>query len=89
MTMFSSLLVPLDGSPMAARSFECAAWLAQRLEARLHVLTATDGRGRHVMSWDGLAYRSGIGHSSRSTRRPIPRRRRSSRRPLDTMFGSS
>jgi len=43
MTMFSSLLVPLDGSPMAARSFECAAWLAQRLEARLHVLTATDG----------------------------------------------
>ena len=43
MTTFSSLLVPLDGSPMAARSFECAAWLARRLEARLHVLTATDG----------------------------------------------
>ena len=43
MTMFSSVLVPLDGSPMAARSFECAAWLAQRVEARLHVLTATDG----------------------------------------------
>lgn len=41
MTAFSSLLVPLDGSLVAARSLDCAAWLAQRLEARLHVLTAT------------------------------------------------
>lgn len=42
MSTFSSILVPLDGSLAAARSLECAAWLAERLHARLHVLTAAD-----------------------------------------------
>ena len=42
MTTFSSLLVPLDGSQAAARGLGCAVWLAQRLKARLHLLTATD-----------------------------------------------
>jgi nucleotide-binding universal stress UspA family protein len=43
MSEFSSLLVPLDGSVVAARSLDCAVWLAQRLKARLHLLTATSG----------------------------------------------
>jgi nucleotide-binding universal stress UspA family protein len=38
--MFSSILVPLDGSRIAARSLGCAAWLATRLGARLHILSA-------------------------------------------------
>ncbi|HEX8757697.1 MAG TPA: universal stress protein [Steroidobacteraceae bacterium] len=41
MSSFSSLLVPLDGSRMAARSLGCATWLAAGLEARLHILSAT------------------------------------------------
>ena len=41
MSTFSSLLVPLDGSQMAARSLGCATWLATRLDARLHVLSAS------------------------------------------------
>ncbi len=40
MSLFPSILVPLDGSSTAARSLGCATWLAQRLGARLHVLTA-------------------------------------------------
>lgn len=39
---FSSLLVPLDGSSIAARALGCATWLADRLGATLHVLSATD-----------------------------------------------
>lgn len=39
---FSSLLVPLDGSSIAARALGCAAWVADRLGATLHVLSATD-----------------------------------------------
>lgn len=42
MSTFSSLLVPLDGSQKATCSLGCAAWLAARLEARLHILSATD-----------------------------------------------
>lgn len=38
---FRSILVPLDGSHIAARSIGVAAWLAGRLDARLHVLSAT------------------------------------------------
>lgn len=38
---FHSILVPLDGSRTAARSLGCAAWLASRLGARLHILSAT------------------------------------------------
>lgn len=38
---FSSILTPLDGSAVAARSLGCATWLASRLGARLHVLSAT------------------------------------------------
>jgi nucleotide-binding universal stress UspA family protein len=40
-SLFASILVPLDGSPIAARSLGCAAWLASRLGARLHILSAT------------------------------------------------
>lgn len=41
MSLFSSILVPLDGSRTAARSLGCATWLASRLGARLHILSAT------------------------------------------------
>ena len=41
MSPFSSILVPLDGSRVAARSLGCATWLAARLGARLHILCAT------------------------------------------------
>jgi nucleotide-binding universal stress UspA family protein len=40
-TIFASILVPLDGSATAARSLGCATWLASRLGARLHLLSAT------------------------------------------------
>lgn len=40
MTVFTSILVPLDGSSLATRSLGCATWLAARLHARLHVLSA-------------------------------------------------
>jgi nucleotide-binding universal stress UspA family protein len=42
MSPFSSILVPLDGSATAARSLGCATWLAKRLGARLHILSATE-----------------------------------------------
>ncbi len=38
---FRSILVPLDGSRTAAASIGVATWLAGRLDARLHVLSAT------------------------------------------------
>jgi nucleotide-binding universal stress UspA family protein len=38
---FSSILVPLDGSHIAARSLGCAIWLSTRLGARLHIMSAT------------------------------------------------
>jgi beta-phosphoglucomutase family hydrolase len=41
MSLFPSILVPLDGSRLAARSLGCATWLAARLGARLHILSAT------------------------------------------------
>jgi nucleotide-binding universal stress UspA family protein len=41
MSLFPSILVPLDGSRSAARSLGCATWLASRLGARLHILSAT------------------------------------------------
>jgi nucleotide-binding universal stress UspA family protein len=41
MSPFASILVPLDGSRVAARSLGCATWLATRLGARLHILSAT------------------------------------------------
>lgn len=41
MSLFASILVPLDGSRIAARSLGCALWLAARLGARVHVLSAT------------------------------------------------
>jgi nucleotide-binding universal stress UspA family protein len=40
-SVFASILVPLDGSRAAARGLGCAAWLAGRLGAHLHVLSAT------------------------------------------------
>lgn len=40
-SLFPTILVPLDGSRIAARSLGCAAWLASGLGARLHILSAT------------------------------------------------
>ena len=40
MKRFSSLLLPLDGSHEAAKAASCALWLAQTLDATLHVLYA-------------------------------------------------
>jgi nucleotide-binding universal stress UspA family protein len=42
MSLFPSILVPLDGSRLAARGLGCAVWLAERLGARLHILSAGD-----------------------------------------------
>lgn len=52
MSPFASILVPLDGSRTAARGFGCAAWLASRLDARLHVVSATP---REVSAREELA----------------------------------
>jgi nucleotide-binding universal stress UspA family protein len=52
MSVFASILVPLDGSRIAARSLGCALWLAARLEARVHVLSATP---RELPARDELA----------------------------------
>ena len=41
MNLFASILVPLDGSVTSARGLACATWLASRLGARLHILSAT------------------------------------------------
>lgn len=41
MIRFSSLLLPLDGSLEAAKGAGCALWLAQALDATLHVLHAS------------------------------------------------
>ena len=41
MSLFSSLLVPLDGSRAAAASLGCATWLAAQFDAKLHILSAT------------------------------------------------
>lgn len=40
MSRFNSILLPLDGSPEAARSAGCALWLSEALGATLHVLHA-------------------------------------------------
>lgn len=40
MSAFDPILVPLDASATAARSLGCAGWLAERLPATLHVLSA-------------------------------------------------
>src|SRR5690606_38561180 len=40
MSQFASLLLPLDGSEEAAKGAGCALWLAQALDATLHVLHA-------------------------------------------------
>ncbi len=40
MKLLKAILVPLDGSEVALRSLGCAAWLASRTGARLHVLNA-------------------------------------------------
>jgi nucleotide-binding universal stress UspA family protein len=41
MSRFASILLPLDGSPEAAKAAGCALWLAEALGATLHVLHAT------------------------------------------------
>src|SRR5690606_38577396 len=40
MSTFDPILVPLDGSATAARSLGCAGWLAERLPASLHIVSA-------------------------------------------------
>lgn len=40
MNRYASILLPLDGSPEAAKGAACALWLAQALGATLHVLHA-------------------------------------------------
>ncbi|MFZ5477388.1 MAG: universal stress protein [Myxococcota bacterium] len=52
MSSISSILVPLDGSRAAARSLGCATWLASRLGARLHILSATS---RELPALEALA----------------------------------
>jgi len=42
--LFSSILVPLDGSRLSAQALGCATWLASRLGANVHVLSATAQR---------------------------------------------
>lgn len=42
MSIIPAILVPLDGTRVAQRSVGCAAWLASRLAARLHVLYCGD-----------------------------------------------
>jgi nucleotide-binding universal stress UspA family protein len=42
MSPFTSLLVPLNGSRAAAASLGSVAWLASRLNARLHILSSTN-----------------------------------------------
>jgi len=41
MNRFESILLPLDGSPEAAKGIGCALWLAMELGATLHVVHAT------------------------------------------------
>jgi len=41
MNPIRSILLPLDGSPESAKSTACAIWLAETLDANLHVLYAT------------------------------------------------
>lgn len=53
MSLFDSILVPLDGSRTAARGFGCAAWLASRLDARLHIVSATP---REVSAREELSF---------------------------------
>jgi len=53
MSPFRSILVPLDGSQTAAASLGCAWWLADRLGARVHVVSAT---ARGVPAEEALAH---------------------------------
>jgi len=48
MSRFSTLLVPLDGSRMAARSLGCATWLAAGLETHL------PAAGGQIISFSGM-----------------------------------
>lgn len=41
MNVFTSLLLPLDGSYAAARGIGCATWLASTLQSKIHILSAT------------------------------------------------
>jgi len=40
MSAIDCILVPLNGSALSAQSLGCALWLAERLDAKLHVLSA-------------------------------------------------
>jgi nucleotide-binding universal stress UspA family protein len=53
MSPFNSILLPLDGSPESVKAAGCALWLAQALDASLHVLHAT---AQPVPAGDALAH---------------------------------
>jgi nucleotide-binding universal stress UspA family protein len=61
MSLFSAILVPLDGSPMALRSLGCTTWLASRLGAQVHILNV----GEPLSESEALA-RLGIPEKYRS-----------------------
>jgi len=47
MSLFSIILVPLDGSQIASRSLGSATWLASRLGAQLHILNVGEPLPEH------------------------------------------
>lgn len=59
MRRFDSILLPLDGSPEAAKGIGCAMWLAETLGATLHILHATAERLPGHEALERLRVRSG------------------------------
>ncbi|MEJ7930206.1 universal stress protein [Ramlibacter sp. AN1015] len=62
MKQYRSLLLPLDGSPEAAKAVGCALWLAGQLGATLHVLHAT----AHVLPGDEAIARLRLPQAARA-----------------------
>ena len=93
MSRFDSILLPLDGSPEAAKAAGCALWLAQALGATLHVLHATAHPLPRGTRWPACACRTRGGRrvvvhqlpgerrsgGARGDRRPSHRPRRDER----------
>jgi nucleotide-binding universal stress UspA family protein len=50
MSLFASILVPLDGSAAAAKSLDVATWLAGRMDARLHLHQAPDHAAEGILA---------------------------------------